>query len=73
MSTSGLSYRTFFYEGQGRLDLQALLNLGASGRDTALFDGFIDIADDIDTLISQARTMQIALCVVGVDDSRNEQ
>ena len=67
-------YRTFFYEGQGRLDLQALLNLGASGRDTALlFDGFIDIADDIDTLISQARTMQIALCVVGVDDSRNEQ
>lgn len=67
------AWRTFLFRGEGRLDIDAVLSFASDGRPTALlFDGFSDIADDINKLLGEARDARLSVVCLAVEDSSNE-
>ncbi|MER6614140.1 SIR2 family protein [Streptomyces xantholiticus] len=64
-----LSWRTFLYVGDERLDVDAILQFAASDQDIALlFDSIIDIADDVSELIGLARGAGLKVFCVAADE-----
>ncbi|QKW12244.1 hypothetical protein [Verrucosispora sp. NA02020] len=63
-----LSWRTFLFTADQRLDVEALLTYAADQRPIALlFDGITDFADDVNDLIGRARNADLKIACVGVD------
>jgi hypothetical protein len=64
-----LSWRTFLYVGDERLDIDAILQFAASGQEIALlFDSVADIADDVSELVSLARGAGLDVFCVATDE-----
>ncbi|WFF01550.1 hypothetical protein [Micromonospora sp. WMMD964] len=63
-----LSWRTFLFTADQRLDVEALLTYAADQRPVALlFDGITDFADDVNDLIERARYADLKIACIGVD------
>ncbi|WP_295101019.1 SIR2 family protein [uncultured Microbacterium sp.] len=67
------SWRTFIFREGGRVDVDAVLRFSSDGRSVALlFDGMADVSDDIDRLLSEARSAGLNIICVAVDDLHRE-
>lgn len=67
------SWRTFLFVGDGRPDVEAIRKFAASGRPLAiLFDGFVEVADDLESLIAESRAAGLSVLCVGVDEIDHE-
>jgi hypothetical protein len=67
------SWRTFVFEGGGRPDIEAIRKFAADGKSIAvLFDGFAEIADDLEVLVAECRAAGLSLLCVGVEDDDRE-
>lgn len=67
------AWRTFYFKGSGRLDIDALLGFAVDGKSVALiFDGVADISDDVDRLITEARGAGLSLICVAVENADRE-
>lgn len=64
-----LSWRTFLFVGDERPDTDAILRFAADGKAVALlFDSVADIAEDVDSLLHDARLSDLSLVCVAVDN-----
>jgi hypothetical protein len=67
------SWRTFMFNADERPDVDAIIGYAASGKSIALmFDGFVEIADDIDQLLGRSRAARLNVLCIGVEDSDRE-
>lgn len=65
-------WRTLFYGGEDRPDVDALIAFAATispARLALVFDGVVHILDDIDRLITKARSARLDIVCLGVDES----
>jgi SIR2-like domain len=63
-----LSYKTFLYFGDGRPDVDAIMQFAADGKPIALlFDSIADLADDAAHLIGRARNAGLNVVCAAVD------
>ncbi|MFH8840122.1 SIR2 family protein [Streptomyces sp. NPDC017868] len=63
-----LSWRTYLYVGDERPDIDAIVQFAAGGKAVALlFDSVADIADDVASLLSLARSADLQIICVAVD------
>jgi SIR2-like domain len=64
------SWRTFLYVGDGRPDMEAVIQFGADGKSIALlFDSVADIADDVAWLLKEARASGLSITCAAVDQT----
>lgn len=62
------AWRTFVFREGGRIDVEVILKFAARGTAVALlFDGMADVADDVDRLITEARSSNCTILCVAVD------
>lgn len=67
------SWRLFQFRNDGRIDIEPILQYAASGKSLALlFDGIQDIADDVNQLVSKARSSGQRIVCVAVDQASHE-
>ena len=67
------SWRTFLFAADGRPDVDAIRKFAAGGKPVAiLFDGFSEIADDLELLLAESRAAGLSVLCVGVDDIDRE-
>jgi hypothetical protein len=65
-----LSFRTFLFVGDGRPDVEALLQFAADGKAIGLlFDSIADVADDVALLISRSRGAGLNIVCAAVDQT----
>ncbi|QUX29675.1 MULTISPECIES: SIR2 family protein [Nocardiopsis] len=65
-----LSWRTYLYVGDERPDIDAILQFAASGKSIALlFDSVAEIADDVASLLSLARSADLQVICIAVDQA----
>jgi len=63
------SWRTFIFNDDERLDIDALLPFAADGKSVALlFDSVADIADDVAVLLRRSRELDLTITCVAVDN-----
>lgn len=67
------SWRTFIFGASGRIDVDAILGYASDGKSLALlFDGVADVADDVDRLLTEARSSGLNVACVAVEDADRE-
>jgi len=67
------AWRTFLFTAGERPDSEAIRRFASDGKSIALFfDGVADIADDVEALIRDARSSQLSIACVAVDDVDRE-
>lgn len=65
------SWKTFYFRKNERIDIEAIVAYAANGKSIALlFDSIADVVDDVNNLITEARTAKLKIVCIAVEDNK---